>query len=228
MRGYFVIQLGKVEKVSSTGAMQSSFCGIKIQLLDKSLEYVLIMMYRMYLTRFKHMNIDHVCAMFSKFRLTNVVDQFAYVGPRDLQHPKDEDERFNKKKKDLFQLLMRSFARLEEPSQLDLNEYSVIHASPSVVPNPYLPTLRLWGYNVSDLDVRLSPAHGNNAGQLKKGVKPRHGRPSKTRCKRREDKFKWWCQLPERPWYSDENAPSRKNGPLTPLGYVQVRGTCCF
>jgi len=156
---------------------------------------------------FGHMNIDH----------------FAYVGTRDLQHPKEEESWFSKKK-DLYRLLMRSFDRLEEPSQLDLDAFSVIHTSPSVVPNPYLPSLRIWGYNVSGLDVvGLNEKTASNTSGLKKGKPPRHGRPSKKRCKRREDKFKWWCQLPERPWYSDENAPSRKNGPLTPLGYVQVR-----
>jgi len=152
---------------------------------------------------FGHMNTDH----------------FAYVGTRDLQHPKEENTRY-KSKKNLFQILMRSFARLEKPSQLDLDTFSVIHTSPSVVPNPYLPTLRVWSYNVSGLGVVGLTAASERIGR-KNGSKGKDARPSKKRCKRREDKYKWWCQLPKRPWYSDENAPSRKNGPLTPLGYVQ-------
>jgi endopolyphosphatase len=156
--------------------------------------------------------------------------KFVYIGTKDLENP-PEDDSIKKKQRDLFSILMRAFSKVKEPSQLDMNLYSVVHASPSVVPNPYLPSLRIWGYNISEMNdagLKTDPS----VEQVRKG-KAKHSRPNKKRCKRREDKHKWWCQLPERPWHSDENAPSRRNGPLSPLGYSQVRvkhqlSTACF
>src|ERR1700749_5099282 len=115
--------------------------------------------------------------------------KFAYIGTKDLENP-PEDDSVKKKQQDLFGILLRAFSKVKNLTQLDMDTYSVVHGSPSVVPNPYLPSLRIWGYNISGM---------NNAGlkidssveQVRKG-EVRHTRPKKKRCKRREDKHKWW------------------------------------
>lgn len=177
-----------------------------------------------------------------------------------LRDPPEEDElggSRKKKKKDLFHVLMKQFSKIKEPGKADVDTYSIIHTSPSLVPNPFVPAIRVWGYNVSGLTTRpfnyydkefeASPTYdidddnayntqlneradeqhnnkrkGEDKGSKGKGKREKDARPDKKRCKRLEDKRKWWCNFPEREWYSDEKSPSRKNGPLAPLGYTQV------
>jgi len=162
-------------------------------------------------------------------------DYFTYVGTKDLQKP-PEEEGFKSKKKELYSMLMKSFSKLDDTAKLNMDTYSIIHTSPSIVPNPYLPSMRVWGYNVSGLDLNSETVREADGGahpseaedgtnkkkkKKKKPKEPDTARPGKKRCKKLEDKYKWWCQLPEREWFTDEDAPSRKNGPLSPLGYTQ-------
>lgn len=74
-----------------------------------------------------------------------------------LRDPPEEDElggSRKKKKKDLFHVLMKQFSKIKEPGKADVDTYSIIHTSPSLVPNPFVPAIRVWGYNVSGLTTR--------------------------------------------------------------------------
>lgn len=144
----------------------------------------------------------------------NVV-QFFFLEAQDLRiFPNEEEKEFNDK--DLLESLLEDFGTLpKKPKESDMDDYAVVNVSPSVVPNPYLPSFRIYSYNIT----------GEKAGARKKG-KRRHGHRrgsdgnNKT-CKSVEYGDTWRCHL-NRPWHSDGESPSRSNRRLTPLGYAQV------
>lgn len=115
---------------------------------------------------------------------------------------------------DLYDTLLQDFSALPKSSKkTDLDGYAVINVSPPVVPNPYLPTYRVFAYNVSNIAGSSSKRkHGHHRGG---------GTDKKTLCKQAAYQDSWKCQLND-PWYSDPDSPSRTNQQWTPLGYAQV------
>jgi hypothetical protein len=123
------------------------------------------------------------------------------------------------KKSDIFQDLMQSFAKVpKKEEKTDVGDYAIINVSPSVIPNPFLPSFRIFTYNVT------------RGGQDAQRERDREQRPltgvmaSKSRhqaCRKGEWRQTWACQLDEA-WQSDPRAPSRTNTLWTPLGYAQV------
>ena len=116
----------------------------------------------------------------------------------------------------LFETLIQDFSTLPKSAKdIKYEEYAVVNVGPSVVPNPYVPTFRIFSYNITEGNVKSA-----------KKRQPGHHRGGKgnktTQCESDEYKDTWWCHL-DNPWYSDPTAPSRSNGRLTPLGYAQVR-----
>ena len=144
----------------------------------------------------------------------------------------DQDESSIKKKGGLFETLLEEFSALPKSAKdTKYEEYAVVNVGPSVVPNPYVPTFRIFSYNITEVNVESW-----NAAQKKKkkeGLKRRHGhhrgdRGNKTiHCKTEEYQDTWRCHL-DNPWYSDPSAPSRANERWTPLGYAQVRDYISF
>ena len=49
---------------------------------------------------------------------------------------------------DLWETLVNDFGEMTK-DKLDLDEYAVVNVGPSVVPNPYVPTFRVYAYNVT-------------------------------------------------------------------------------
>lgn len=123
----------------------------------------------------------------------------------------------------LYDALLEEFTELPKRKKLDEDNFGVVNVSPPVVPNPYLPSFRVFSYNITGPETprrrdssiagkeRL-PHHGggSNGGRFKK-------------CKEKEHRDTWRCRL-NQPWNSDPTAPSRANQLWTPLGYAQVRG----
>lgn len=95
-----------------------------------------------------------------------------------------------------------------------MDDYAVVNVAPSVVPNPYLPSFRVYSYNVTGGEERPS-----KQGKRKHGHR-RDDRNNAT-CKSVEHAESWRCHLNE-PWHSDADSPSRSNRQWTPLGYAQV------
>ncbi|KAJ7228655.1 endopolyphosphatase, partial [Mycena pura] len=113
----------------------------------------------------------------------------------------------------LFETLIGDFAAMPKAKDINLDNYATINVSPSVVPNPYLPSFRIFSYNVT----------GTATSRLKKDRKhghPRDGKDRATQCKLDAYRETWRCQLNES-WHSDPDAPSRRNQLWTPLGYAQ-------
>ncbi|KAL1702321.1 Metallo-dependent phosphatase-like protein [Schizophyllum commune] len=115
---------------------------------------------------------------------------------------------------DLWETLVDDFGEMTK-DKLDLDEYAVVNVGPSVVPNPYVPTFRVYAYNVTgaeDAVFRTSKRkHGHRRGA--------HGK-RKQLCKEEKYQKLWTCHL-QQPWHSDPSAPSRRNTLWTPLGYAQ-------
>lgn len=137
--------------------------------------------------------------------------------------------------------LYDSFSALPPRRKLKYENYAIAHTSPSIVPT-FLPSIRVWHYNVSNPDDAYMGASAvldkvdGQVGPWKRIVKRalqlwdssaieayhallaiditrrRKGR------KHRKKKKKPITRLPR---YSSPNSPSRSNRYLTPLGYTQ-------
>lgn len=128
----------------------------------------------------------------------------------------------------LAETLFEEFSALPKKAKTDLDDYAVINVGPSVVPNPYLPTFRVFAYNATGGSGDDVETHGDTEVQFmkKKGGRDHgHKHPGKhadVDCKKKENRGTWACR-PRKPQYASEDAPSRRNTQWTPLGYAQVR-----
>ncbi|KAF7971117.1 hypothetical protein HWV62_22052 [Athelia sp. TMB] len=122
----------------------------------------------------------------------------------------------------LFEGIISTFTNIPKKSKMNHDEYGVINVSPAVVPNPYLPSFRIFTYNITDAGSAMIPAE--SLVHTAKDRTPRHGSgkvgDKKKLCKLKEYRNTWKCQLTEE-WHSDEEAPSRQNRLWSPLGYAQ-------
>lgn len=148
--------------------------------------------------------------------LTLTPRKFAFLEAIDLEFV-PEDAKNKGERIDLFDTLIQEFSALPtKPKELDYGNYAVVNVAPPVVPNPYLPSFRVFSYNSSA---------GENA--RTKGKKRRHGHKrgdhgnKAAHCKLKENRDTWKCYLNES-WYSDPKSPSRSNQLWSPLGYAQV------
>lgn len=119
---------------------------------------------------------------------------------------------------DLYETLLREFSVLADQEDASEDDYAVVNVSPPIVPNPYLPTFRIFSYNVTGQEKQVTSQgrrrmHGHRRGKL--GNK-------EALCDESPHRDSWKCHLNET-WYTDADAPSRKNQLWTPLGYAQVR-----
>jgi len=150
---------------------------------------------------FGHMNTDH----------------FFFLEAVDLQIVPIEVGEVNtrvtrpRKQGGLFETLIQDFSALPKSAKdIKYEDYAVVNVGPSVVPNPYIPTFRIFSYNITETGVK-SAKNGHHRGD--RGNKT-------TQCESEEYRDTWRCHF-DNPWYSDPAAPSRSNGRLTPLGYAQ-------
>jgi endopolyphosphatase len=121
----------------------------------------------------------------------------------------------------LYDTLINDFGDLPKKEKTDHSNYGVVNISPSVVPNPYIPSFRIYTYNISHAGDIVGMKKEAKSAQRKHGH--RRGKGNKAElCKKKRYKDSWRCRLDE-PWHSDPNAPSRVNTLWSPLGYGQVR-----
>lgn len=105
-----------------------------------------------------------------------------------------------KKNRQLYHGLLKDFEDLPKAKRNSTyDDYAVVNVSPSVVPNPYLPSFRIFAYNTTG--TPYAPA-----------LQPGH-----TLC----DEDAGRCDVAKR-WYANPESPSRTNRLWTPLGYAQV------
>ncbi|KAL0950019.1 hypothetical protein HGRIS_010027 [Hohenbuehelia grisea] len=149
---------------------------------------------------FGHMNADH----------------FTFVEAIDLQFTEPASANGKKKKTQLYKDLIDEYSAIPtKKSALNFDDYGVINVSPPVVPNPYLPTFRVFSYNITGYKA------GMEADFQRKHKHRRGDHRSKDKlCKKEPFKNSWKCRL-SAPWHSDPESPSRLNRLWTPLGYAQ-------
>ncbi|KAL5507973.1 hypothetical protein ACEPAH_5591 [Sanghuangporus vaninii] len=164
---------------------------------------------------FGHMNVDHF--FFLESEDTILPDE-------DLSATRRKDEIDEQSHSSLAEVLFEDFSALPKKAKTDLDEYAIINVGPSVVPNPYLPTFRVYAYNATgNADTE---DEGMKKKKKKKEPKRKHGHrhpgreTKKIDCKKKANRSTWACR-PEKPHYASKNSPSRRNTRWTPLGYAQ-------
>lgn len=121
----------------------------------------------------------------------------------------------------LAEVLFQDFRMIPKKAKTDLDEYAIINVGPSVVPNPYVPTFRVYAYNATGKTVEEMKKGKKNGPKRKHGH--RHpGRETEVDCKKKANRDTWACR-PEKPHYTSKKSPSRQNTRWTPLGYAQAR-----
>ncbi|KAF5387835.1 hypothetical protein D9615_000419 [Tricholomella constricta] len=151
---------------------------------------------------FGHMNADH----------------FAFVEAIDLEFT-TEDSGNKKKYVSLYHTLLNEYSAIPTKAKdLDYGNYAVINIAPPVVPNPYLPSFRIFSYNVTGTEdgMRRPKTTGKRRHGHRRGD---HGN-KEAHCRSKSKRNTWKCFLNET-WYSDAESPSRSNKQWTPLGYAQ-------
>lgn len=180
------------------------------------------------------------------------VDAFSYLDWSSLDDGKRRKRKGKKKSKksllnqDRFTIakllhgdLYDSFAALPPRRKLKYEDYAIAHTSPSVVPT-FLPSVRIWHYNVSNPnDAYISSTHFGEA-EAQIGLWRRlRDRALQVWDSSIAEHLHTWLELdvtrrrkgrkhrkkkkpvPRLPRYSSPQSPSRTNRYLTPLGYTQ-------
>ncbi|KAL5530139.1 hypothetical protein ACEPAF_6396 [Sanghuangporus sanghuang] len=168
---------------------------------------------------FGHMNVDHF--FFLESEDTILPDE-------DLGATRRKDEIDEQSHSSLAEVLFGDFSALPKKAKMDLDEYAIINVGPSVVPNPYLPTFRVYAYNATgkaNTEDEGMDGMKKKKKEKKKEPKRKHGhrhpgRETKIDCKKKANRSTWACR-PEKPHYASKNSPSRHNTRWTPLGYAQ-------
>jgi endopolyphosphatase len=173
------------------------------------------------------MNADHVRNV---FRIIGVeltflsLVEFSFLEAIDLQFVPGDDKQAGNIRQELYDTLLQEYSALPtKPKDIDFADYAIVNVAPSVVPNPYLPSFRVFAYNISvgdNVDMKTKK------GSKKRKHGHRHGDHGDkvSYCRTEIYRDTWKCYLNES-WYSDPESPSRSNKQWTPLGYAQVRPT---
>jgi len=147
-------------------------------------------------------------------------DHFYFLQADDLDLWEDP-KALSKKKQGLFETIIDNFSHIPKISKIDYDNYGVVNVAPSVVPNPYLPTFRIYSYNITGI---RSVAEVIDATDMRttKNRTPKHHRGGKRGnkkklCKQTQYKDTWKCRLRDA-WNTDQEAPSRSNTLWSPLG----------
>jgi len=164
---------------------------------------------------FGHMNADHFffldAQVMSNPSSNRSIDMVDPVGAQ-------------RKKKDLYGTLLKEFAHMHHGvKKVDHDNYAVVNVAPSVVPNPYLPSFRIFSYNISGPaylpgqlgDTGTTEGQGLTEGDLQGNVSLEAFSCSDEAFQKEER-----CRK-VKSWNSSPNSPSRRNTLWSPLGYAQ-------
>lgn len=136
----------------------------------------------------------------------------------------DVEKTTKKKHVELYDRLLKSFSQVPKLSRkFGHDNLAVVNVAPSVVPNPYLPSFRIFSYNVSG--TRYEPEMGEPDLGRKRGRVDCQGDFGCWDGENGDGGGDGWEDDEEEErgrWNSSPNSPSRKNGLWTPLGYAQV------
>ena len=74
--------------------------------------------------------------------------QFFFIEALNLEFPPEDDVRI-RAHDGLYDDLLVDFERVRKEKKRDEADYAVVNVSPSVVPNPLLPSFRVFSYNIT-------------------------------------------------------------------------------
>ncbi|THH11704.1 hypothetical protein EW145_g447 [Phellinidium pouzarii] len=180
---------------------------------------------------FGHMNVDHFFFLQQEDTILLDDDEFTESRLSISDSTSARDDAQESSHSSLAESLMEDFSELPKKAKTDLDDFSVINVGPSVVPNPYLPTFRVFAYNISGveedgaLEELKKKKKKEKKKKEKKTPKRKHGhkhpgKEAEVDCKKKENRETWACR-PKKPQYASPDAPSRTSTLWTPLGYAQ-------
>lgn len=128
----------------------------------------------------------------------------------------------------LFETLIADFAEIPEPLEdTHYDNYAVVNVNAAIVPNPYIPSFRIFTYNTTGLSGFVKDVGSNPYLQTVKATQRRRALNheqvrgfKKPKCERKKYRNTWRCQF-EKPRHSDSKSPSRRNSLWSPLGFAQ-------
>ncbi|EEB88450.1 hypothetical protein MPER_13710, partial [Moniliophthora perniciosa FA553] len=128
-------------------------------------------------------------------------DHFFFVEAIDLELEINPQRSKITANSDLYQALIEDFGQLPSLKKVNLDRFGVINVSPPAVPNPYLPTFRIFSYNVSGYEL----AHEQKKKKGGGGRKPGHHRgdhgDKSALCKGKPYSTKWKYHLSNDSWH---------------------------
>ncbi|KIK37842.1 hypothetical protein CY34DRAFT_15428 [Suillus luteus UH-Slu-Lm8-n1] len=128
----------------------------------------------------------------------------------------------------IFETLIADFSGIPEPLEdTHYDNYAVVNVNAAIVPNPYIPSFRVFTYNTTGLsgfakDVGSDPyLQTIKATQRRRALNHEQVRAfTEPKCEREEYRNAWRCQF-DKPWHSDSESPSRRNSLWSPTGFAQ-------
>jgi endopolyphosphatase len=128
----------------------------------------------------------------------------------------------------LFKTLIADFSEIPEPLEdTHYDNYAVVNVNAAIVPNPYIPSFRIFTYNTTGLsgfveDIGSDPyLQTTKATQRRRALNHEQVRAfKKPKCERKKSRNTWRCQF-NKPWHTDSESPSRRNSLWSPLGFAQ-------
>ncbi|KAG1877519.1 Metallo-dependent phosphatase-like protein [Suillus subluteus] len=128
----------------------------------------------------------------------------------------------------LFRTLITYFSEIPEPLEdTQYDNYAVVNVNSAIVPNPYIPSFRIFTYNTTGLsgfvkDISSDPyLETMKATQRKRALNYEQVRAfKKPKCERKKSRNTWRCHF-DKPWHSNSESPSRRNSLWSPLGFAQ-------
>ncbi|KAG2343606.1 hypothetical protein BDR05DRAFT_1059503 [Suillus weaverae] len=128
----------------------------------------------------------------------------------------------------LFETLIADFAEIPEPLEdTHYDNYAVVNVNAAIVPNPYIPSFRIFTYNTTGVSGLAKDVGSNPYLQTVKATQRRRALNheqvrgfKKPKCERKKYRNTWRCQF-DKPRHSDSESPSRRNSLWSPLGFAQ-------
>lgn len=128
----------------------------------------------------------------------------------------------------IFETLIADFSEIPEPLEdTHYDNYAVVNVNAAIVPNPYIPSFRVFTYNTTGLsgfakDIGSDPyLQTIKATQRRRALNHEQVRAfTEPKCEREEYRNSWRCQF-DKPRHSDSESPSRRNSLWSPTGFAQ-------
>jgi len=151
------------------------------------------------------------------------VDHFSFLDADEINMSSKTSSRGT-----LFETLIADFSEIPAPLEdTRYDDYAVVNVNAAIVPNPYIPSFRIFTYNITGLstltkDIGSDPyLQTIKATQRRRALNHEQVRTfKKPKCEYKKFRNAWRCQ-PDKPWHSDSESPSRRNSLWSPLGFAQ-------